>query len=67
MASHLGIGRLRTSQACYHRRVDDYISAPEAAEMLRVSARQVNRYGQAGRIQTQRIGRRVLYLRTDVD
>ena len=45
----------------------EYISVEAAAETLRMTARQVNRYGNEGRIQTRRAGRRVLYLRTDVE
>ncbi len=44
-----------------------YIPVETAAEILRMTARQVNRYGNEGRLQTRRAGRRVLYLRSDVD
>ena len=42
-----------------------YIPVETAAEILRMTARQVNRYGNEGRLQTRRAGRRVLYLRSD--
>ncbi len=44
-----------------------YIPVEMAAEILRMTARQVNRYGNEGRLQTRRVGRRVLYLRADVE
>ena len=45
----------------------DYITVDEAAAILRLTHRQVNRYGSDGRIGTRKVGRRVLYLRTDVE
>ncbi len=45
----------------------DYIAAQEAAEILRLSRRQVNRYGHDGRIRTMHLGRRVLYHRADCE
>src|ERR687893_1098488 len=44
-----------------------YIPVETAAELLRMTARAVNRYGNEGRLQTRRAGRRVLYLRSDVE
>jgi excisionase family DNA binding protein len=46
----------------------DYITADEAAAILDLSARQVNRYGKGDppRLRTRRIGRRILYARADV-
>ncbi len=46
---------------------EDYIEVDEAAQILRITPRQVNRYGNDGRIRTKRAGRRVFYLRTDVE
>ena len=45
----------------------EYIPVETAAEILKMSARMVNKYGNDGRIQTKRAGRRVLYLRDDVE
>ncbi len=44
-----------------------YIGVIEAAEILRMTERQVNRYGHEGKLQTRKAGRRVLYLKTDVE
>jgi DNA-binding transcriptional MerR regulator len=44
----------------------EYISAKEAAKLLKVSERQINYYGHNGQIQIQRAGRRVLYHAGDV-
>jgi DNA-binding transcriptional MerR regulator len=44
----------------------EYISAKEAARLLKVSERQVNYYGHNGQIRIQRAGRRVLYHAGDV-
>ncbi len=47
---------------------DAWIDAKTAADVLRVSERQVNRRGNDGDVQTKRVGpRRVLYLRSDVE
>lgn len=47
---------------------DAWINAKTAADVLRVSERQVNRRGNDGDLQTKRVGpRRVLYLRSDVE
>ena len=45
----------------------EYISAKEAARLLKVSERQVNYYGHNGQIRIQRLGRRVLYHAGDVE
>jgi hypothetical protein len=47
---------------------DDYISAGDAADLLGVTERQVNRYGLGDppKLRTRRNGRRVFYLRSDV-
>ena len=45
----------------------EYIPVETAAEILRMTARAVNRYGNEGRLQIRRAGRRVLYLRSDVE
>jgi uncharacterized protein YdcH (DUF465 family) len=44
-----------------------YIPVEEAAEILKMSPRMVNKYGNDGRIVVRKAGRRVLYLRTDVE
>src|SRR5689334_16658001 len=43
-----------------------WLSAEAAAQVLRMSARQVHRYGQSGDIHTRKAGRRILYLASDV-
>ena len=43
-----------------------WITVTEAAEILRMTPRQVNRYGNENRLHTKRAGRRVLYLLSDV-
>ena len=43
-----------------------WLTAAQAAKILRVTERQVNRYGADGRLRTQRAGRRVSYLASDV-
>jgi hypothetical protein len=44
-----------------------WITVTEAAEILKMTTRQVNRYGnELGKIRTKRSGRRVLYLLADV-
>ncbi len=45
----------------------DYITVEAAAGVLRLTTRQVNRYGASGRVRTKRLGKRVLYHREDVD
>ena len=45
----------------------EYISAEEAAKLLKVSERQVNYYGHNGQLRIQRAGRRVLYHAGDVE
>lgn len=45
----------------------EYISAKEAAKLLKVSERQVNYYGHNGQIRIHRAGRRVLYHVGDVE
>jgi hypothetical protein len=44
----------------------NWITANEAAEVLRLTSRQVHRYGESGKIKTRRAGRRVLFLASDV-
>ncbi|GAC1307624.1 MAG: hypothetical protein NVSMB27_45570 [Ktedonobacteraceae bacterium] len=47
---------------------DEWIDAKTAADILRVTERQVNRRGNDGDLQMKRIGpRRVVYLRADVE
>jgi hypothetical protein len=45
---------------------ETWLTAAQAAKILRVTERQVNRYGADGRLRTQRAGRRVSYLASDV-
>jgi hypothetical protein len=45
---------------------ETWLTAAQAAKILRVTERQVNRYGAEGRLRTQRAGRRVSYLAADV-
>jgi len=45
---------------------EEWIPASDAARILHMSERQVNRYGADGKIHTRRAGRRVLYLADDV-
>jgi hypothetical protein len=45
---------------------ENWLTAAEAARILHMSDRQVNRYGAEGKIRTRRAGRRVLYLASDV-
>jgi len=45
---------------------DAYLTVEEAAALLGVVPRQVNRYGATGRLRTKRAGRRVLYFRQEV-
>lgn len=45
---------------------ENWISVTEAAAILRMTPRQVNRYGNVGRLHTRRAGRRILYLASDV-
>ncbi len=45
----------------------EYITVEEAAEILQVTTRQAHRYGERGRIQTRKAGRRVMFNRTDVE
>jgi hypothetical protein len=45
---------------------DEWITVEEAAGILRVVPRQVNRYGNEKRIRIKRTGRRVFYHRADV-
>ncbi len=47
---------------------NEWVTVEEAAAMLRLTTRQVNRYGHGDtpRLQTQRVSRRVLYRRQDV-
>jgi hypothetical protein len=54
----------------YHYSMSDpvkWLTVSEAAAILRMTPRQVNRYGNTGRIRTQRAGRRVLYHNIDVE
>src|SRR5438128_2193501 len=44
-----------------------WLTVNEAAAILRMTPRQVNRYGNTGRIRTRRAGRRVLYHNIDVE
>lgn len=44
----------------------DHIGAQEAANILRVSARMVYRYGEDGKLRTIRAGRRILFNHDDV-
>lgn len=44
----------------------NWLTAAQAAQVLKVTQRQVNRYGALGRLSTKRVGRRVLYLASDV-
>ncbi len=48
---------------------DEYITVEDAADILRVVPRQVNRYGNGpdARLRTRKAGRRVLYHRGDVE
>ena len=48
---------------------EDYITVEDAASILRVTTRQVNRYGKGNppKIRTQRAGKRLLYHAGDVD
>ena len=43
-----------------------WIPVTEAAEILRMTPRQVNRYGNDNRLRTKRAGRRILYAFSDV-
>ena len=44
----------------------NWLTAAQAAQVLKVTQRQINRYGALGRLNTKRVGRRVLYLASDV-
>lgn len=44
-----------------------YLTSPEAAEYLRVSTRFLRRETAAGRVAVSRLGRKLLYDRTDLD
>ena len=44
----------------------EWLTANEAAKLLKMGDRQVHRYGVAGDIRTQRAGRRIMYLKEDV-
>jgi hypothetical protein len=46
---------------------ESWISAATAADVLGVPVAQVRHYGATGRLQSKRLGRRVLYLAEDVD
>ncbi len=46
---------------------EQYISVEEAADILKVSTRMVNKYGHEEKIQTRKAGKRILYLRSDVE
>jgi hypothetical protein len=43
-----------------------WLTATEAAEILKMTSRQVHRYGESGKITTRRAGRRVLFLGEEV-
>ncbi len=45
----------------------EFIAVETAADILKMTPRQVNRYGNERRIRIRRAGRRVLYLRDDVE
>jgi hypothetical protein len=45
----------------------EYIPVETAADILKMSPRMVNKYGNDGRLRTKKAGRRVLYVRTDVE
>ncbi|MDQ5852144.1 MAG: helix-turn-helix domain-containing protein [Chloroflexota bacterium] len=45
---------------------DDYITVQEAAAILKLSTRMVNKYGHEGKLQTRKAGKRLLYRRADV-
>ncbi len=45
---------------------ETWLSVSDAAAILRLSQRQVHRYGVAGRIKTRRAGARIVYLAADV-
>ena len=45
---------------------DDYITVQEAAMMLKLSTRMVNKYGHEGKLQTRKAGKRLLYRRAGV-
>lgn len=44
----------------------DWLTAAEAAKLLKMGDRQVHRYGVAGKIQTRKSGRRILYQRDSI-
>ena len=44
----------------------EYIPVETAAEILKITTRHVNRFGNEGKIRTRKAGRRILYLREDV-
>jgi excisionase family DNA binding protein len=46
---------------------EEWITAQEAAPILRVGVRQVHRYAEQGQLVTRRAGRRVLFDRTSID
>jgi chromosome segregation ATPase len=46
---------------------DEYIPIEAAAEILRRQWRQTHRYAEQGRIRTKRAGRRVMFLKQDVE
>jgi uncharacterized membrane protein len=59
MARHGTIAAMSTEQ--------EWITAAEAATVLRVGVRQVHRYGEQEQLVTRRAGRRVLFSRTSVE
>jgi hypothetical protein len=46
---------------------DVFIPVEEAAALLKMTPRNVNRYGHEGKIATKKVGKRVLYSRVDVE
>lgn len=44
----------------------EWITAADAGKLLRLSSRQVHRYGELGKIRTKKVGRRVLFHSDDV-
>ena len=64
-------GHAKTSEMSEHDETNDaeaWMTVEEAAAVLRLTPRQVNRYGHGdgARLRTQRVSRRVLYHRQDV-
>lgn len=60
-------GRLHGMLGVAMTDADDYLTADQAAQILRVTDRQARRYADAGQVRSKRLGNRVLLHREDVE